>query len=353
LSRTALIQITKHPFDRDFRKSLLRAVARSGDVAIHVQCESDRILSVIEPDGVQTHNFRDNSELDRLLKARVSDLNVIVLTGVGGAYAPEVEAAAQIFARRQRYYDVQDDLSYGASGLNYLKFLVRDFRWRRLCGTALVLELGMERFYPGARHLDNASHILSQRKAASPVRAVYIGSIDQRLDLDLLEAIVAQVPVDVLGDFHESARDMKPRLEALAARTGQLRLLGPYNNDDLGPMLEPYSIGLVPYKTPHRLTNHVNPDKIYHYLNAGLGVVSTGIPQAKRLSAHLAILKDASGFGEAAVNAITAQKNWVPEDFLWTARWSQFKSLAAHSSSGPRRADRLTHKTPTRKSVGE
>jgi hypothetical protein len=212
-----------------------------------------------------------------------------------------VEAVLRLFPRRRRFYDVQDDLSYGARGLDYLK---RDFRWRRLCGQAVVLEQGMKRYYPGARHLDNASHIQSGRRAALPVRVVYIGSIDHRLDVALLEALSEQTDIDILGSRHESAGAV-PQLKALLERCRRLRLLGPYDNDQLDELLAPYSVGLVPpLQDPHWLTDQVNPDKIYHYLNAGPGVVSTAIPQALRMQESLAILRGADAFSEAAELAL-------------------------------------------------
>jgi hypothetical protein len=98
--------------------------------------------------------------------------------------------------------------------------------------------------------------------------------------------------------------------------------------DQLDKLLAPYSVGLVPYKTPHRLTDHVNPDKIYHYLNAGLGVVSTAIPQALRMQESLAILRGADAFSEAAELALLrARDHWRAEDHLWAVRWAEFREF--------------------------
>jgi hypothetical protein len=323
----ALLQITHFRFQRDFRKGLLFAAAQAGDLALHVQCGAERVLTAVTRQGVEAVPWRSFAELETALRACLGTASVIILTGVCGTYAPEVEAVLRLFPRRRRFYDVQDDLSYGASGLEYLKFLKRDFRWRWLCGQAVVLEQGMKRYYPGARHLDNASHIPSGRRASPPVRVVYIGSIDHRLDLALLEALSEHTDINILGSYHETAGALRPQLEALVGRCGRLHLVGPYDNDQLDELLAPYSIGLVPYKTAHPLTNHVNPDKIYHYLNAGLGVVSTAIPQALRMQKSLAILRGADAFAEAAEQALRARDHWRAEDYLWSVRWAEFREF--------------------------
>ena len=331
--RASLLQITRHPFDLDFRKPLLQAATRAGDQAMHIQCGQNPILTYIKHSAAEQLPFRNLDILRKALIAKLGQEQPIVLTGVGGAFAPEVERVVRLFRRRNRYYDVQDDLSYGARDLSYLKFLVRDARWRLLCGRTLVLEEGMKRYYPSARHLDNASHIVSRRRPALPIRAVYIGSIDQRLDLDVLEAIAIHAPIDIYGRFHERAGDMESRLKALASSTARIRLLGSYDNQHLEELLQPYSIGLLPYKAPHRLTNHVNPDKIYHYLNSGLAVVSTPIPQAMRLREHIGILTHPSCFTSAVETAFDASASWTPDRYVWDARWSELKSL--HRSTAP------------------
>jgi hypothetical protein len=88
-------------------------------------------------EGAGAAPWRSFAEFETTLRARLRATPVIVLTGVCGTYAPEVEAVLRLFPRRRRFYDVQDDPSYGTRGLDYLKFLKRDFRWRRLRGQAV------------------------------------------------------------------------------------------------------------------------------------------------------------------------------------------------------------------------
>ena len=45
-------------------------------------------------------------------------------------------------------------------------------------------------------------------------------------------------------------------------------------NDDLPAILGQFRVGLLPYRVGHPMTDHVNPDKLHHYLNAGLEVVA-------------------------------------------------------------------------------
>jgi hypothetical protein len=81
------------------------------------------------------------------------------------------------------------------------------------------------------------------------------------------------------------------------------------------------------------MTTHVNPDKLYHYLNAGLEVIATPIPQAKRLARYLHLVRDVKDLPTAidAVRTEPRASTWPLEHYTWENRWKQL----SHAASPP------------------
>lgn len=334
MPKIVLIQLTHHTYARDFRRPLLLAAAREEGLAIHVECGAVSNLTVVSADGENQGSAWDClASLRRRVGSYIQSAAPLVLTGVGGAWSPAVMRLASTFEKGLRYYDVQDDLSYGSTGIDYLKFLVRDAAWRFLCPQRVVLELGMQAKYGHAFHLDNASDVeardeINPDRASSPF--VYVGSIDERVDIELLKALLVQHPIDIWGRVHDSGSSVQAALERLAGETRRLRLLGPYDNDELGSILAEYSVGIVPYKAADRLTSHINPDKLYHYLNAGLTVLSSAFPQAVRMQDYLMVIDRDSDLSPEMIASMgqRSQRNWDASHFRWNRRWEQLRGHA-------------------------
>ena len=83
------------------------------------------------------------------------------------------------------------------------------------------------------------------------------------------------------------AAETQQQLDALIERRPNVSFRGPYINDNLPAILGQFRVGLLPYRVGHLMTDHVNPDKLHHYLNAGLEVVAAPIPAARRLERYL------------------------------------------------------------------
>src|SRR5690606_37270561 len=64
-----------------------------------------------------------------------------------------------------------------------------------------------------------------------------------------------------------------------------------------------FDVGIIPYLIDER-TKFVNPIKLREYLSAGLPVVSTAVPEAKRYEPLCAIAGDAEAFERAVARAI-------------------------------------------------
>ena len=169
-------------------------------------------------------------------------------------------------------------MRFGAAGANIRSYLDPELRSR----------------YPTAYHLDNASHVelLPSVATVDARKMVYIGSIDRRVDFRWLDALAANdVTIDIFGSVHAvNAAETQQELDALIQRRPNISLHGPYDNDDLPAILGQFRTGLLPYRVGHPMTDHVNPDKLHHYLSAGLEVVASPIPAARRLKRYLHLM---------------------------------------------------------------
>lgn len=99
--------------------------------------------------------------------------------------------------------------------------------------------------------------------------AVYLGSVSDRVDLDLLEAASEELPVVLAGPVQE---ELRARIE-----NGPLSSVGLVAKTDVPALLGRASVGLLLHHVDD-LTRSMDPMKLSEYEAAGLPVVATGLP---------------------------------------------------------------------------
>jgi glycosyltransferase involved in cell wall biosynthesis len=147
---------------------------------------------------------------------------------------------------------------------------------------------------------------------ASPF-AVYVGAVESRVDLDLLDAVAADgVPVVVAG----------PASGAIAERLtgGSLHWLGPVPTDRVPDLLRHAAVGLVPHHVGP-LTASMDPMKVLEYLAAGLPVVSTPVALPADV-AGLVTVVEPTAFVDAAVAAARIGRGKPDETALTGRDWT-------------------------------
>jgi len=86
----------------------------------------------------------------------------------------------------------------------------------------------------------------------------------------------------------------------------------------------PRDICLTPYVTNNSHTEYINPDKYYLYLNSGMEVISTDIPQARRMRDCIHIARSPREVVELAARMQsdpTYRKNKnLSQDLSWEQR---------------------------------
>ncbi len=328
-----LLIFTNTSYRRDFRKYLMGAAERSGGNALHLSAREKLILSWAGAERAEYSANGNSNELRQLIRDRLKPGPILGLTGLGASRldGPEVVFVSNLHNGLRDVhwiYDVYDDLLYSAAGEDRVRRLLADAAWRCRCEHSIILDPELRSRYPSAYHLDNASHVglLPSVATVDARKMVFIGSIDRRVDFRWLDALAANdVTIDIFGSVHAiNAAETQQELDALIQRRPNISLHGPYDNDDLPAILGQFRTGLLPYRVGHPMTDHVNPDKLHHYLSAGLEVVASPIPAALRLKRYLNLMTTDGDWAKLLSDLPTGRQNdWPRESYTWDRRWAE------------------------------
>ena len=127
----------------------------------------------------------------------------------------------------------------------------------------------------------------------------YLGSLDERLDYDLLESLVQAHPE---WTFRFVGRLCVPDARRLE-RHPNVTLTGPQPPDALPEALRTMDAGLIPFaRTP--FTRCIYPLKVNEYLAAGLPVVSTAFADLSDFAGVIDVAHTAGAFRQAVADAV-------------------------------------------------
>lgn len=140
--------------------------------------------------------------------------------------------------------------------------------------------------YEAARLLD--------RRRDRPV-AGYVGVIDERIDLDLVAGLAAELPdweIRMVGPVTKIDTASLPRAENIV-------YTGPERYERLPDVMAGFDVALMPFAL-NEATRSISPTKTLEYLAAGLPVVSTHVPDVVADFASVVDLQaGAAGFARA------------------------------------------------------
>ena len=130
----------------------------------------------------------------------------------------------------------------------------------------------------------------------------YVGNLRDRIDWLLLQDLVSAMP-ETNFVFGGPSGD-NPNADSLA-RHPNVRMVGVIPYDELSDWLRHFDVGIVPHLN-NRLTERMNPLKVYNYFAAGLPIVSTEVNNLGALGEALSVADDSSSFIEGVRRAIAA-----------------------------------------------
>jgi len=131
-------------------------------------------------------------------------------------------------------------------------------------------------------------------------RIGYIGSIDDRLDLELLEKLFKAFPD---FEFEFVGRCNHPEVKAFLSDHPQVILAGAHRYTELHVFLSRYTLGIIPF-VKNEFTAGIYPLKINEYLAAGIPVVTTHFSQLDDFTAVASICDDHASFIDAIKSSI-------------------------------------------------
>ena len=132
---------------------------------------------------------------------------------------------------------------------------------------------------------------LSQKKEG-PFTIGYVGTVDDRLDLNLLNQAIKALPD---ANFTFVGRVTDPKAEQELSKHANVQLLGPKKPTELPELMKSFSLGLIPFVT-NAFTKHIYPLKVNEYLAAALPVVSTRFAPLDEFEEIIEITNDIDTF---------------------------------------------------------
>lgn len=127
----------------------------------------------------------------------------------------------------------------------------------------------------------------------------YMGGLNHKVDLSLLEAVAATFTNDtlvVLGSVEDPA--YRPRAD-------NVLILGERPYEEIGPYLMHFGVCLIPYVV-NEFTQSVYPGKLIEYLAHGRPVVSTPLREVLPYSDVVAVASNAAAFVAAVEQALVS-----------------------------------------------
>jgi teichuronic acid biosynthesis glycosyltransferase TuaH len=172
-------------------------------------------------------------------------------------------------------------------------------------------------------------------EASREPRAVLVGQINARTDLELLAAVLAAgIPTTVVGPLTEPDETFRARWAELSADP-LLDWRGRVPAAEVSRYLRTASVGLTPYAKSTFNTSS-SPLKTMEYLAAGLRVVSSDLPASRLIGAPTVLVANTpADFADAVCAVIEGragsvssdESRAVAEQNSWAVRSAQFAAI--------------------------
>lgn len=158
----------------------------------------------------------------------------------------------------------------------------------------------------------------------------YVGSIDDRLDYDLLQYCVKRSPHLI---FLFVGRIMDESLIVELKKMNNVIFVGSKTPKELPNYIASFDVGIIPF-VRNEFTQNIYPLKINEYLAAGIGVVLTPFANLKEFEEITTITDDPNTFLEAILTVskqqssnIITQRKEIAQQNSWENRAEQLSQI--------------------------
>jgi hypothetical protein len=211
----------------------------------------------------------------------------------------------------------------------------------RLSPIQIVLSKDALRLFPEAYHLENAAHTTHYIRPLDAYRdLVSLFAFDGRFDFELVRRIAelaSELKIHLYGRVASDDPAITDEFDKLRTRHPNLIYHGEYRPTDVDAILANFGIGFTPYVTGCQLTDFINPDKYYLFLKSGMEVISTDIPQARRMKDRIHIARSAHEVlalaAQIRADASFRKNKEGGNEFDWEQRADELIQLARSKAS--------------------
>jgi glycosyltransferase involved in cell wall biosynthesis len=212
------------------------------------------------------------------------------------------------FHERLLLYLCYDEISAAPYLKQHGAWLEKEFM--KKADAVIVTSQGLyERKSPMARScflVKNAANIQLFSTAFSPEnppkkQVGFIGSIDDRLDYELLEYVIQGMPDT---EFIFIGRVMDKKGESLLRKLDNVIFTGPKSLQELPNYVRHFSAGIIPFAKTE-FTKGIYPLKINEYLAAGVPVVTTNFSYLNDFEQVVSIAENKEAFKQMLANEIS------------------------------------------------
>ncbi len=159
-------------------------------------------------------------------------------------------------------------------------------------------------------------------------RIGYIGSIDQRFDLDTVEYVITRLP-EYSFEFTGDIRN--PRVKEILQVYPNVIFQSPVKPDEVPAMLQMYDACIIPY-IANEINRNIYPLKINEYLAVGIPVVISNFAQLTEFEGHIKIAKSREEFLNYLVQEIETDDSLKIEARIQFASNNSWQLRARHFS---------------------
>jgi glycosyltransferase involved in cell wall biosynthesis len=154
----------------------------------------------------------------------------------------------------------------------------------------------------------------------------YIGSLDQRFDIETIEYCVQQLPA---YDFEFTGELMNKTIQQRLASYPNVTFKPPVKPDEVPGLLQKCDVGLIPYICDEYSKN-IYPLKINEYLSVGVPVVLTSFAELPEFNGIVSFTKGKEDFCNAIVREIESDCTENIKKRIHFAEKNSWENRAGH-----------------------